>query len=65
MDTGIEDEGELGTEERKEVMFWEVNHGTTHVQEGLLGKGVRFSTMRHTRFQGRARRERTLLASRR
>ena len=63
MIAGVEDEGEIRTEERKVICA-----GNPHIHEEPREpsrKGDRFTAMGHTHLQGRTRRERTLEASRR
>ena len=67
MNTGIEDEGEGRIEERKEIMFWDIDQGNRRIHETLREpsmKGDISATMGHTLLQGRTRRERTLNVSR-
>ena len=65
MITGVEDEGEIRTEERKEICAGTA-HGNPRIHEEPrepCRKGDRSATVGHTPLQGRTRRERTLEAS--
>ena len=67
MITGVEDEGEIRTEGRKEIMCWGNAYGNPHIQEEPREpsrKGDRSTAMGHTHLQWRTRRERTLEDSR-
>ena len=67
MITGVEDEGEIRTEERKEIYVLGNAYGNPRIHEEPrepCRKGDRYTAMGHTRLQGRTRRERTLYASR-
>ena len=66
MITGVEDEGEIRTEERKEICSGATllaTHAYTRNPESPIGRD-RFTAMGLTRLRGRTRRERTLVASR-
>ena len=58
MIAGIEDEGEIRTEERKVILCWGNAYGNTHIHEEPgepSRKGDRSTAMGHTHLQGRTR----------
>ena len=60
MITGVEDEGDIMTEERKEIMFWgnACSNPCIHDEpREPYRKCGRSTAMAHTRLQGRTRRD--------